>query len=63
MGFIFSEGKTNNEKANAYVENGLSDYICWEDRGDGHGNGACYFILDDHGSISDKVTKRRAEAT
>ena len=46
-----------------YRENGLGDYICSEDQGDGDGNGACYFILDDQGCVSDKLTKGRAEAT
>lgn len=62
MGFTFSEGKTSDKEANTYIENGLGGYICWEDWGDGGGNGACYFIPNDQGSVSDKVTKRRAEA-
>lgn len=53
----------NKTKQNMYRENGLGDYICSEDQGDGDGNGACYFILYDQGRVSDKVTKRRAEAT
>ena len=53
----------NKTKQNMYRENGLGDYICSEDQGDGDGNGACYFILYDQGRVSDKVTMRRAEAT